>query len=154
MLAKVSAPFPVPWPVSSATSIEASGPCLKVAKDESERRGHDGRVDFRHGDFVELARAEPGRRCIPALTLASLARVEQAGPASVIPKANHSPECRGRPFALPMTFLAAGLRRSPAPQGVALRLFRPQVSRPLKALFMRERSTRPNARASRRGLCA
>jgi 2-polyprenyl-3-methyl-5-hydroxy-6-metoxy-1,4-benzoquinol methylase len=39
---------------ASATSVEASGPYLKVEKDESERRGHDG-VDFRHGDFVELA---------------------------------------------------------------------------------------------------
>jgi hypothetical protein len=39
----------------SATSVEASGPYLKVAKQESERRGHDGRADFRYGDFVELA---------------------------------------------------------------------------------------------------
>jgi len=42
---------------ASATNVEASGPYLKVAKDESQRRGQDGRVDFRHGDFVELAAA-------------------------------------------------------------------------------------------------
>jgi 2-polyprenyl-3-methyl-5-hydroxy-6-metoxy-1,4-benzoquinol methylase len=40
---------------ASATSVEASAPYLRTAREESERRGHEGRVDFRYGDFVELA---------------------------------------------------------------------------------------------------
>jgi hypothetical protein len=40
---------------ASATSVEASAPYLAAARVESERRGHDGRAHFRHGDFVELA---------------------------------------------------------------------------------------------------
>jgi predicted RNA methylase len=40
---------------ASATSVEASLPYLKAAKEESARRGHRGRADFRHGDFVGLA---------------------------------------------------------------------------------------------------
>jgi hypothetical protein len=40
---------------ASATSVEASAPYLKAAREERERRGHDGRARFHHGDFVELA---------------------------------------------------------------------------------------------------
>jgi 2-polyprenyl-3-methyl-5-hydroxy-6-metoxy-1,4-benzoquinol methylase len=40
---------------ASATSVEASGPYLDAAREESERRGHEGRAHFRHGDFVDLA---------------------------------------------------------------------------------------------------
>ena len=42
---------------ASATSVEASRPYLNAARGESKRRGHAGRVHFRHGDFVELAPA-------------------------------------------------------------------------------------------------
>jgi hypothetical protein len=42
---------------ASATSVEASAPYLNVAREESERRGHEGRASFRHGDFVEVAPA-------------------------------------------------------------------------------------------------
>jgi hypothetical protein len=41
--------------VATATSVEASSPYLKAAREESERRGHDGRAQFHYGDFVELA---------------------------------------------------------------------------------------------------
>jgi 2-polyprenyl-3-methyl-5-hydroxy-6-metoxy-1,4-benzoquinol methylase len=40
---------------ASATSVEASAPYLKAAREESERRGHGARARFHHGDFVELA---------------------------------------------------------------------------------------------------
>jgi 2-polyprenyl-3-methyl-5-hydroxy-6-metoxy-1,4-benzoquinol methylase len=41
--------------VSHATSVDASAPYLDAAREESERRGHAGRVTYLHGDFVELA---------------------------------------------------------------------------------------------------
>lgn len=41
--------------VTHATSIEASAPYLDAARTESQRRGHDARATYLHGDFVELA---------------------------------------------------------------------------------------------------
>jgi Methyltransferase domain len=38
-----------------ATNVDASAPYLKAARDEAVRRGHDERVTYLHGDFVELA---------------------------------------------------------------------------------------------------
>jgi 2-polyprenyl-3-methyl-5-hydroxy-6-metoxy-1,4-benzoquinol methylase len=38
-----------------ATNVDASAPYLKAARDEAQRRGHDERVTYLHGDFVELA---------------------------------------------------------------------------------------------------
>lgn len=38
-----------------ATEVDASGAYLRVAREEAERQGHAERIDFRHGDFVELA---------------------------------------------------------------------------------------------------
>jgi precorrin-6B methylase 2 len=45
--------------VASATCVEASSGYLAAARDESERRGHVGRVTYRHGDFVDLASSIP-----------------------------------------------------------------------------------------------
>jgi magnesium-protoporphyrin O-methyltransferase len=42
-----------------ATSVEASSGYLAAAREESDRRGHAGRVTFQHGDFVELAGSIP-----------------------------------------------------------------------------------------------
>jgi len=41
--------------VAHATSVDASAPYLAAAGEESRRRGHEGRVTYLHGDFVELA---------------------------------------------------------------------------------------------------
>ena len=41
--------------VSEATLVEASPAYLKVAENETRRRGHADRASFRHGDFVDLA---------------------------------------------------------------------------------------------------
>jgi 2-polyprenyl-3-methyl-5-hydroxy-6-metoxy-1,4-benzoquinol methylase len=41
--------------VTHATSIDASAPYIAAAQEENQRRGHDGRVTYLHGDFVELA---------------------------------------------------------------------------------------------------
>lgn len=41
--------------VTQVTSVDASAPYLDAAREESHRRGHDGRVTCVHGDFVELA---------------------------------------------------------------------------------------------------
>src|SRR5882724_10475749 len=38
-----------------AVHLEAAAAYVAAAKEESERRGHGGRVQFRHGDFVSLA---------------------------------------------------------------------------------------------------
>jgi magnesium-protoporphyrin O-methyltransferase len=40
---------------ASAMSVDASAPYLDAAREESDRRGHGGRVTFLHGDFVQLA---------------------------------------------------------------------------------------------------
>jgi len=45
--------------VAHATSIDASAAYLDAAREESDRRGHGGRVTYRHGDFVELAESVP-----------------------------------------------------------------------------------------------
>jgi hypothetical protein len=45
--------------VTHATSVDASAPYLDAARGESERRGHDGRVTYLHGDFVDLADSVP-----------------------------------------------------------------------------------------------
>ena len=45
--------------VASATSADASAPYLSAAREESDRRGHGGRVTYLHGDFVELAESVP-----------------------------------------------------------------------------------------------
>jgi 2-polyprenyl-3-methyl-5-hydroxy-6-metoxy-1,4-benzoquinol methylase len=41
--------------VAHATSVEASRPYIDAAREESQRRGHDGRVTYLCGDFIELA---------------------------------------------------------------------------------------------------
>lgn len=41
--------------IAQSTLVEASTPYLKVAEDEAQRRGHEGRTAFQYGDFVELA---------------------------------------------------------------------------------------------------
>lgn len=41
--------------VERATHVDASSAYLAAAAEEARRRGHDGRVVFRHGDFVDLA---------------------------------------------------------------------------------------------------
>jgi len=43
--------------VQSATDIEASMAYYNAAKEETTLRGYAGRVDYRHGNFVELADA-------------------------------------------------------------------------------------------------
>lgn len=40
---------------SRAVHVDASAAYLDAAREEARRRRHDGRVEFRHGDFVELA---------------------------------------------------------------------------------------------------
>ena len=45
--------------VASATSVEASAAYLDAAREEGIRRGHDGRVTYVHGDFVDLAGSVP-----------------------------------------------------------------------------------------------
>jgi len=41
--------------LAHVTFVEASEPYLDAARKESQRRGHDGRITFLHGDFVGLA---------------------------------------------------------------------------------------------------
>lgn len=41
--------------VISATAVEASSAYVGAAKKEAATRGYDGRVDYRHGDFVQMA---------------------------------------------------------------------------------------------------
>lgn len=45
--------------VAKAISVDASAAYLDAAREESKRRGHDDRVTYHHGDFVELAEAIP-----------------------------------------------------------------------------------------------
>lgn len=42
-----------------ATHVDASSSYLAAARDEAERRGHGGQVEFRYGNFVDLAPAIP-----------------------------------------------------------------------------------------------
>jgi len=55
--------------LARATSVDASAPYLDAAREESDRRGHGGRVTYRHGDFVELAQS------VPAADIVTLDRV-------------------------------------------------------------------------------
>jgi magnesium-protoporphyrin O-methyltransferase len=41
--------------VTRATSVDASAPYLNAARAEGRRRGHEDRVTYLHGDFVDLA---------------------------------------------------------------------------------------------------
>jgi magnesium-protoporphyrin O-methyltransferase len=45
--------------VANAINVDASAAYLDAAREESERRGHGGRVTYHHGDFVELAETIP-----------------------------------------------------------------------------------------------
>ena len=45
--------------VKDATSVDASASYLDTAREESRRRGHEGRVTYLHGDFVALAESVP-----------------------------------------------------------------------------------------------
>jgi hypothetical protein len=45
--------------MTHATSVDASAPYLDAAREETRRRGHDGRVTRLHGDFVDLADSVP-----------------------------------------------------------------------------------------------
>jgi ubiquinone/menaquinone biosynthesis C-methylase UbiE len=45
--------------VARVTSIDASDAYIKLAQEESNRRGFAGRVTYHHGDFVELADTIP-----------------------------------------------------------------------------------------------
>ena len=49
---------------SHATSVDASAPYIDAAREESERRGHAGRVTYLHGDFVELAESVPSAELV------------------------------------------------------------------------------------------
>lgn len=55
--------------VERAIHVDASTAYLSAARDEAERRGHGGRVEFHRGDFVELA---PG---VPVADVVTLDRV-------------------------------------------------------------------------------
>ena len=45
---------------TDAVAVDASSAYLEAARKEAVRRGHDERISYRHGDFVELApRIEP-----------------------------------------------------------------------------------------------
>jgi magnesium-protoporphyrin O-methyltransferase len=55
--------------VSRAVHVDASAAQLAAAREETERRGHDGRVEFLHGNFVDMA---PG---IPPADIVTLDRV-------------------------------------------------------------------------------
>ena len=55
--------------VARAVHLDASTAHLDVAREETERRGHGARVEFVHGDFVDLSDA------IPAVDVVTLDRV-------------------------------------------------------------------------------
>jgi hypothetical protein len=44
---------------AKATNVEASSAYLAAAREETDRRGHTGRVTYQHGDFVALAESIP-----------------------------------------------------------------------------------------------
>jgi len=44
---------------SHATSVDASSAYLEASREEGRRRGHNGRVTYLHGDFVDLADSVP-----------------------------------------------------------------------------------------------
>src|SRR5688500_17373791 len=45
--------------VHRAVHVDASAAYIQVARQEAERRGHADRVEFHHGDFVDLAERVP-----------------------------------------------------------------------------------------------
>jgi magnesium-protoporphyrin O-methyltransferase len=45
--------------VTHVTSVDASESYLEAAQEENARRGHEGRVSYRHGDFVDLVESVP-----------------------------------------------------------------------------------------------
>jgi SAM-dependent methyltransferase len=45
--------------VTHAACVDASAPYLDAAREEGRSRGHDGRVTYLHGDFVDLADSIP-----------------------------------------------------------------------------------------------
>jgi magnesium-protoporphyrin O-methyltransferase len=55
--------------VTHATRVDASTSYLDATREESRRRGHDERVTYLHGDFVELAES------VPAAAIVTLDRV-------------------------------------------------------------------------------
>lgn len=55
--------------VRSATHLDASSGYIEVAREEATTRGHAGRVQFVHGDFVAIADA------VPAADVVTLDRV-------------------------------------------------------------------------------
>ena len=55
--------------MTHATSVDASTSYLDATREESRRRGHDERVTYLHGDFVELAES------VPAAAIVTLDRV-------------------------------------------------------------------------------
>ena len=55
--------------VTDATSVEASASYVDAAREESQRRGHEGRVTYLHGDFVDLVES------VPAADIVTLDRV-------------------------------------------------------------------------------
>jgi Methyltransferase domain len=54
--------------VRRAVHLEAAAAYVEAAREESMRRGHDSRLQFLHGDFVELA---------PALSVADLVTLDR-----------------------------------------------------------------------------
>lgn len=53
----------------AATHVDASSAYLKEAKEETKRRGHEGRVTFMHADFTDIAND------IPSADIVTLDRV-------------------------------------------------------------------------------
>ena len=41
--------------VDSATAVDASTGYIKIAREEAQRQGHENRIDYIHGDFVDHA---------------------------------------------------------------------------------------------------
>lgn len=75
--------------VQRAMHVDASAAYIRVAKEEAEQRGHADRVEFLHGDFVDLAERAPAADVVtldrviccypdmPALVEASAARARR-----------------------------------------------------------------------------
>ena len=43
--------------VEKATAVDASAGYIKIAREEAERQGHQNKIDYLHGDFVDHAAA-------------------------------------------------------------------------------------------------
>ena len=75
--------------IRRAISVEASSQYLAAAKAEAQRRGHADQIDYRHGDFVDLANS------IPAVDIVTLDSVICCYPdwrALVLLSASHAKE--------------------------------------------------------------